>query len=144
MQINGLKDLLKGVQIAPEQGHKPSLPAPKHTPKPERTKVVSTPTRIPINRQAALVIRPNTSWISQPLPPEKLPNPHQKEIDALKAELKIERNDHAETRDKLGNAREQIHQAKQAISTLVKRVQDLEQKLSEREAIIRQLEDLRL
>ena len=140
MQINPLRNLLKSVKV---EDHKPSLP-PRRTAKPERNKVVGDPTRIAINKQAAMMLSKNRSWITQPLPPEKLPDPRQKEIDAIKAELKTERNDHAMTRDELGRTRNHLRSARDLIASLEHSVTKLKISCEEKDDIIRQLEDLKL
>lgn len=139
MQINNIGQLFKALKT-PE--HKPSLP-PKATPKPESNKVVAIPTRTAINRQAAMVIRP-ANWIERPLPPEKLPNPHQEELDRARAELKIERNDHALTRDELGVARARIRELRERLAHMDKTIATLRSDLESKNEIIRQLEDLKL
>jgi peptidoglycan hydrolase CwlO-like protein len=141
VQINSLRKLLDGVAV-PE--HKPAIPSLARTPKPERNKVVAIPTRTAINRQAALITRPEKCWLSQPLPPEKLPNPNQAELDQAKAELKIERNDHAVTRDELGSARQKIRDLKSGIDRQSKIIETLRSELAASKETIRQLEDLKL
>lgn len=141
-QINSLADALKGIEVPRE--HKPSLPAPKCTPAPQRGKVASNPTRQPINRQAAMILSPNRSWISQPLPPEKLPTPQDKEIERLKADLKTERNSHAGTRDELGELRNQLRHAKLLIGKQQNEIRQLKAEREEQAEAIRQLEDLKL
>lgn len=141
MQINPLKDLLKDVQVPVRQ---PSLPEPKRTPPPERSKVVGIPTRTPVNRQAAFFLSPERDWLAKPLPPEKPISPENEEAKRIQNELKIERNAHAETRDKLGKARIALAAAKQTVSSLLRECNALHEKIEEQDSIIRQLEDLRL
>lgn len=139
MQINSLADKLKGIEI-----HKPSLPTCLTSPKPEKNKVVGNPVRIPVNRQAALIISPVRDWTAQPLPPERLPTKEDKEISRLKAELKSERNHHATTRDELGAARCELKGAKRSIKNLRLEISELRAQLQNMESVIRQLEDLKL
>lgn len=140
MQINSLAKLLKDVAIPPKTD---STPVQKSTPKPVRTKVVSRPLLDPVNKQAALIIRPNRCWLSQPLPDQpKVIGP--KEYEQVKADLKIERNQHAKTRDDLGNCRNEIRQLRQAIAAMGEKIERLNALCLEKNEIIRQLEDLRL
>ncbi len=141
MQINSLADLLKDVK-APE--HKPSLPSPQSTPRPEKNKVVNRPQREPINKQSAMLMRPMRSWIVQPLPDPKLPTREHKEIEELRAQLKIERNDHAASRDEVGRLRQKLSESSLRIAKLQKENDRLSEILSDKQDIIRQLEDLRL
>ena len=143
MQINNIGQLFKALRT-PLPTHKPAVPSPSATPKPERSKVVAIPTRTPINRQTAMVIRPANCWAERPLPPEKLPNPHQEELDKVRADLKIERNAHAATRDELGTARSVIRELKHSLARQEKLVASLRAELLEKAEIIRQLEDLKL
>lgn len=136
-----MKQLLEELKIPL---HKPSVPAQSKTPSPEKQKVVSIPTRTPINRQAGLMISPMRCWLSKPLPPEKLPNPHQKEIDSLQAELKIERNNHAETRDDLGSVRAKVRELNALLARQHRLIESLKDQLKSKDEIIRQLEDLKL
>lgn len=143
MKLNSLADLFKALK--PETfTHKPALPAQQKTPGPERNKVVAIPTRHPINRQAGLMVSPVRGWIYQPLPPEKLPTRESKEIEELKAALKIERNDHARTRDELAKTRARLRQTIALSEKLDGLVHALVEKCQAHENTIRQLEDLRL
>jgi len=140
MQINRLSDLLKDVKLSE---HKPASP-PKKTPLPIKSKVVGIPTRAPVNKQAALAIAPNKSWITQPLPPEKLKTPQDTEIERLKAELKIERNLHAATTDELGASRQRVKALGKILLLREQEICQLRKTISENNEIIRQLEDLKL
>lgn len=141
MQINSLEDHLKGVRIDPSSAHNFSVPKDPN-PKPQQ-KVAGVPTRTPINKQTALLISPVRCWLSQP-PPEKSPSFDLKALDRVKAELKIERNDHAITRDSLGKARLDIKALNQVIGSLQCRLDSLRKALAQKEDVIRQLEDLTL
>lgn len=141
MQINPIRELLRGVKVA-TANHSPSLPKP--TPRPERNKVVSDPTRLPINRQAALLISPMRSWLYQPIPEPVLPTKENQEIERLARQLKIERNEHALTRDTLGAARRKLSEANATIGELRKESERLKAECASKDEIIRQLEDLRL
>lgn len=143
MRLNPLSELLKDFRF-PEPTRQPSLPSPRITPKPETNKVVNDPTRTPVNKQAALIISPVKCWLSQPLPPEKLPSPESEEVAMLKAELKSERNAHADTRDSLGEARSKLKAATAIISQLQSEMDRLQSQCREKDSIIAQLEDLRL
>ncbi len=136
-----LSELLKDFKV---DEHQPSLPSPQSTPKPERSKVIGKTDRAAINKQAALIISPMRSWIYQPLPEPKLPTIEQKEIDALHAELKVERNAHALSRDEVGNLRIQLKTLKETVERLTRKVKYLEQDATAKAETIRQLEDLRL
>jgi septal ring factor EnvC (AmiA/AmiB activator) len=140
-KINSLDLYLKGFVA----DHKLSLP-PASTPRPERNKVVSRPVRAPVNKQAALLIAPNRSWVNQPppMPPEKLKTPADREVDRLTAELKAERNAHATTRDHLGQCRQDIRSLKESIVSLHRDVTNLKISLKWQEETIRQLEDIKL
>lgn len=144
MQLNPLSELLKNLQLPSRPAHQPSLPAPRVTPKPETNKVVNDPTRTPVNKQAALILAPVNCWLSKPLPPEKLPTPEDARVAELKAELKTERNTHAETRDSLGQAYRRIKELTAALSALQQQVDSLKAQCREKDSIIQQLEDLRL
>ena len=133
MQINSISRLLKTV----------SLPVQKSTPVAEKTKVVSTPTKVPINKQAAMILRPNRCWISQPIP-DKPKSREDKEIDRLNAELKAERNAHAGTRDDLGNTRAEVRRLRRDVFELSHKVQEISALCSEKDSIIKQLEDIKL
>lgn len=141
MQIKTFKELADALRGTAQ--HKPSVP-PSATPAPERNKVVSIPTRVPINKQAALLVSPIRCWLSQPLPPEKLPDPNQAKLDALKAELKTERNLHSITRDALGAARQKIKTLTSVIESHSETVRRLNLQIDEQKQTIRQLEDLKL
>jgi len=145
MQINSLAILLKDVRVVErEREHRPSLPATITTAKPQKTKVVGNPTREPVNRQSALLLRPERCWASQPLPPAKLPNPFQPQMDALRAELKTERNEHALTRDHLGQCRAETRKLKADVQALQREIEKMRRESKEKDSIIRQLEDVRL
>lgn len=124
--------------------HKPALPSAR-TPVPQRNKVVS-PVRVPVNKQAAMLIQPVRSWVCQPppLPQQKLPTAEQKEIEKLTAELKSERNRHAETRDELGRTRGRLKHVMAVCTRLDSEVVRLKENIREKEQIIRQLEDIKL
>lgn len=145
MQINPLSEVLKGIDFKPVE-HKLSLPIP--TPKPERNKVTApaSPFLKPIDRQAARLLFANRDHLAAPLPmpPERLPNPFRKENEEIKAQLQIERNEHAITRDKLGLAKSHLRAAKFLISQLQSKIQSLRKECESKDEIIRQLEDLRL
>lgn len=136
---NSLAFLLRGYDE-----HKPALPHVRVTPPPVVNKVVGDPTRRPINRQASLIIAPVRQWQFQPLPPEKLPTPESKEIAALKAEVKAERNAHAATRDALGDVRILARQNSRRCVALESEILWLKAKLKEKDEIIKQLEDIKL
>lgn len=140
--INNLGALLGSFNVE-QKSHAPSLPRPDRTPAPEKNKVVSIPVRVAINRQAALIISPVRCWLSQPLP-DKLPTVEHKEIGRLKAELKAERNAAAAVRDDLGNTRLKVREAHRLIERIQLELGRLKAQVSERDSIIRQLEDLRL
>lgn len=144
MQIKSFSQLFDELRKPIPGQHKPSIPAPARTPEPQKSKVISTPTREPINKQSALLLRPMRCWLSQPLPPEKLPSPHEQAIEAARAELKIERNSHAETRDALGAARNKIREQGLRIAKQDELIKALQAKLQARDETIRQLEDLKL
>lgn len=91
-----------------------------------------------------MVTRPNKDWSTQPLPPEKLKTPQDREIDLLKAELKTERNEHARTRDELGAARAIVRAAKTEITELQALAFRLQERIQEQLSTIRQLEDIKL
>ncbi len=93
------------------KAEKNTAPRVVTTAKPEKNKVVGDPTRTPVNRQAAMLVQPMRSWIYQPLPPAKEPNPFRQEVDEAKAALKTERNEHAVTRDMLGQTRQRLKEA---------------------------------
>lgn len=144
MQIKSLQDLsVDHISQTGKMVHQPSLPK-SGTPKPERNKVVNRPTRTPINKQSALMISPIRNWIYQPLPPEKLPNPFQKDLDEARAFLKIERNEHAVTRDQLGAERQVNKRLRKAIETVSEQRDQWRKKCEEQAETIRQLEDLKL
>lgn len=65
-------------------------------------------------------------------------------MNALKADLKIERNDHAATRDDLGNARAKIRELNAQIEKQNKLVESLRREIATKDETIRQLEDLKL
>jgi hypothetical protein len=139
---NGLAVLLKDYEA-----HKPSLPAPAQTPPPERVKVVEGPVlRKPVNKQAALLLRPVRAWEFQPppMPPEELNTPERQEIKRLTAELKTERNDHALTRDDLGRARQDIRTLRQWLEEAHEQCRLLRLTVQEKNEVIRQLEDIKL
>lgn len=140
-QLNPLADHLKGLRT---EEHKPSLPAVSKTPRSEASKVTSNPVRRAVNKQAAMIIAPVKCWLAQPLPPEKLPTAETIEIARLNAVLKEERNAHAITRDALGTSRNQLHDAKIALSRLLTENQNLKKQCQEKDSIIAQLEDLKL
>lgn len=144
MRLNPLSELLKDFSLPEDPKRQPSLPPIQVTPKPQSNKVVGDPTRLPVNKQAAMIIAPVTSWLSKPLPPEKLPSPESAEVARLKAELKSERNDHAATRDTLGEERRQLREANAIIVRLRSEVSELKAACREKDSIIAQLEDLRL
>lgn len=143
MQINPLRDLLEGIKLR-EPDREYSLPSPRRTPPPEANKVIGSPDRTPINKQAALMISPMRCWLSQPIAENRLPTREHKEIDQLKAELKTERNSHALTRDDLGNTRAALKNAKAMILELQQQLSVVQKRLEQQDGIIRQLEDLRL
>ena len=91
-----------------------------------------------------MLIRPERCWLSRPMPPAKLPNPYAAQLDALRAELKVERNAHAESRDNLGATRLELRCAKMIITAMQQKVEKLEESCREKDGIIRQLEDLKL
>lgn len=134
MNINSLGHALHGVTV----------PAIKTTPPPEKSKVVGKPVRSPVNRQTAMVIRPNKDWLTQPMPPEKPPAPRQAEIDELTAKLKAEHNAHALTRDRLGAARQALVLVKDRVAALEAAVEVLRRQAAEKDETIRQLEELTL
>lgn len=142
MGINNLSDLLKDVKIEP--AHKPSIPNPTQTPKPEKTKVAKNPVRIPVNKQTALLVAPVRCWASQPIPdpPERKVDP--KAFAQVQADLKTERNDHAETRDELGRERQKVAELRRLIKDLDSKIMHLEAKVKEQQGIIDQLEDIKL
>jgi septal ring factor EnvC (AmiA/AmiB activator) len=133
MQINSLSRLLKTV----------SLPAQKETPVAEKNKVVGKPTNVPVNRQAAMIMRPNRCWLSEPVP-DKPKSKQDKEVERLKADLKAERNSHASTRDDLGNCRHDLRVAKSEIQRLSEMAERLKDQCAIKDDTIRQLEDLKL
>ena len=141
MQINSLSKLLKDFTVPAKRTD--SMPGQKATARAEKTKVVSRPTVTPINKQAALIIRPNRCWASQPIP-DKPTSIDPKSLEQARAELKIERNDHARTRDDLGNCRAEIRQLRQAISAMGEKIERLESACHDKDEIIRQLEDIKL
>jgi len=141
MQINPLAAHLDRIPLRPRQ---PSLPRAQVTPAPERNKVVTIPTRSPINKQSALLIAPVKDWTAHPLPPEKLPTPENAEIARLRNELKIERNAHAQTNDQLGKLRAELRLNKLNLQHLQTRVESLQAQCLKKDQIIRQLEDLKL
>lgn len=132
-----------GIEVPREWEHKPSVP-PAQTPAPQRNKVAGIPTREPVNKQAALLLSPIRCWLSKPLPPQKLPDPRQAEVDALKADLKIERNNHALTRDDLGVARAKIRELTALAEKQQRLIEALQKQLAHKDGLIRQLEDLKL
>lgn len=142
--INSLSRILDKVRLPSGLTHRPSVPAQQRTPFAQKSKVVSNPARVPINRQTALVIRPNRDWLQAPLPPEKLPNPHLEAVKQIEAQLKIERNAHALTKDQLGQARARIRELTDQRRQLDAQIQRLREELKTQADIIRQLEDLRL
>lgn len=135
-----LNDLLRDFKV---QEHKPSLPQQRHTPKPEKSKVMANPVRVPVNKQAAFVIKPTRCWLEQPLP-EKLPTKENRELAQLKAQLKEERNESALVRDDLGNTRIKLAKSKLEIASLTEQVRKLKQEIAQRDDTIRQLEYIRL
>jgi len=124
--------------------HTASVPAVKRTPRPEKSKVVSVPVRAPVNKQAAMIIAPASCWLSKPLPEPKLPTREQHEIEKLRAELKSERNDHAATRDLLGQTRIELRRTRSDVARLLQETSRLKSTCQEQADTIRQLEDLRL
>jgi hypothetical protein len=153
VSFNSLSHFLAHVRIDPDKPqavpkpeHQPALPAPRATPRPQQNQVVRETPRVPVNKQAAMVIRPATSWLSQPppMPPETLPNPFQKQLDEARAELKTERNAHAATRDDLGCTRQRLQEALRRVAALEAQVENLYNTLSRKLTEIAQLEDLKL
>lgn len=138
--MNSLASLLKDYHVR----EKPCPVKVAATPKPEKNKVVGDPTRTPINRQAAMITQPVRSWIYQPLPPEKEPNPYRQELEEARAELKVERNDHALSRDSLGQTRQRLKTALARIEQLERLVEIVRADLKAKENVIAQLEDLKL
>lgn len=140
-QINSLGFLMKHVSLKHE--HKPSLPAPQATPKPELSKVASNPVRTPVNRQTARVIAPVRCWTEQPLPdaPQKI---DPKAFAQLQADLKTERNAHAATRDELGFRRAEVRNLRDLFLKMSEERDKLVELNRQQEETIRQLEDLKL
>lgn len=84
-----------------------TLPAKRATPPPLKQKVVGSVGKIPVNRQAAMIIAPNRDWSTQPVHGENdLTN--KERVAECKNALRIERNQHAETKARLGAARAEI------------------------------------
>lgn len=104
---------------------------------------MSTPTRLPINRQAALTVRQTRSWIEEP-PPEKPRVISFNEYARAQADLKIERNSHAITRDELGRARAQIKELKEMLDHKQCVIEGFQKERLELKETIRQLEDIKL
>lgn len=132
--------MLKSVNI---EEHKPSLPATVVTPTSERTKVASNPVRTPINKQTALLLRPEKCWLSQPLP-DPLQKIDPKELQAVKAALKIERNNLARVTDELGITRASVRALKLQLESKAKEIVRLRAECVELKDLVRQLEDLKL
>ena len=127
----------------PVKEHKPSLPSPKATPRPEVQKVAASEGRAPINRQARLIIAPVKCWTHQPIPVAE-PVKEPPEVAELRAQLKIERNAHAETRDSLGQRRNEIRALKEEIASLSAQLVRLREIKAVQDDIIRQLENIKL
>lgn len=98
--LNSLGHLLAGVRLEAQAA---SLPAQQASPKPERSKVVSIPTRVPVNRQAAAMFR-KTSWIDRPFDPPPT-QPKHPDVARLEAELKTAHNQLGTTTAELGRLR---------------------------------------
>lgn len=62
----------------------------------------------------------------------------------MQAEVRIERNSHAITRDALGEARHQLRMANATIKSLTRQVAQLRSEVQQKNSIIAQLEDLKL
>lgn len=137
-----LNDSLKRLRL-PEPTHKPSLP-PHATPLPARSKIMANPVRVPVNKQAAMILRPVRDWLSQSLSTEKLRSSAHVEMDRLRNELKAERNAHAQTRDDLGETRNRLRAARAEIQILASRVERLQEQCAEQLSTIQQLENLKL
>lgn len=130
--------------LAETPKHTPSVPAVAATPKPERNKVAANPVRVPVNKQAAMITRPARSWILQPLATPPPTMVLQRDVDEVKAQLKTERNDHAVTRDELGNTRIKLREALDVITRKNNEIASLRATVDEQALTIQQLEDLKL
>lgn len=119
------------------------LPAAQRTPKSQKEKVVLNPVRQPINRQAALIMRPERDWIAQPTP-DAPKTDYQKRSEELAALLKVERNDHASTKDELGRTRTRLKEVNRKFTELHKQLLQAHRKIDEQADIIRQLEYIKL
>jgi hypothetical protein len=109
------------------EGFKPceTLPQQKRTVIPMRQRVVGSVGKSPVNKQAALIIRPNRDWLAQPVP-DKLDRESQKNVKELKNQLKAEYNAHAETKAKLGMARAEVRCLKAKAERAAARERELE------------------
>lgn len=143
--MTGINDAL-GRLLAGYAPHNMSLPKVKRTPDAERVKVLLSPVRVAVNRQAALIIKPVRDWTAQPppMPPEKLITPEQAEIARLAAIIKTERNCHALTRDALGQSRQETNSVRRELKALEREAERLRAIIEQQNGTIRQLEDLKL
>jgi len=123
--------------------HQPSLPQTVQTPVAERTKVISNPTRLPINRQAALAIRQKRCWIEDP-PPEKPRVVSIEEHAEVQAQLKIERNNLAVLRDRLGVANSRIATLRLELEAKESKIARLQSQCEDLKLTVSQLEDIKL
>lgn len=132
--------------LAGFQPHEPSLPTPRRTPPSVKSKVVAKVDRAPVNRQAALIVARVRDWTAQPppMPAAELPTPERQEIKRLTADLKTERNDHALTRDALGQMRQELAALKHEGQKLRAELAQLKLSLREKDDTIRQLEHIKL
>ena len=104
---------------------------------------MSTPTRLPINRQAALAVRQKRCWLEEP-PPEKPKTVSIEEHTRALAQLKIERNNLARITDELGVSRASVKALKMRIERLLDEIRILRQECRDYKETIRQLEDIKL
>lgn len=86
-----LAELLPGYGLPePQPKSKKDLPPPAPVkPREKPMAMIGGVPRDPINKQAAMVVAPATSWLSKPLPPESAPNG---DIERLTAENQTLKN----------------------------------------------------
>lgn len=100
-------DLIGEISLKAE---KKSEPVVRSTPKPEKSKVVFKFPRIPINKQADLIIAQYRSWISQPIPsvPTSVPSDVVRELQNRIATLS---NENGRLSAEIGLLRERLRNA---------------------------------
>lgn len=132
---------LEKVKLAPAQTNLPPVQRTTAT----RAQILHRPVFKPVNKQAALIVAPNRSWVTQPAPDTSRPD-LAGQLAKTEAKLKVAHNEIGELGARLGNAHQTSRELRSQIQKLENQLaesrEQLKRQAAEKALLVRKLDRL--